>query len=59
MRCDNFLTTSNFKVKYDFLKHCNHGENDLFEDKPIDIENFGKTLKYNVSVNKSSEYYNF
>ena len=40
LSCANFLTTSNFKVKHDFL---NDGQNDLFEDKPVDIETFGKT----------------
>ena len=38
LRCHDFLTTSDNKKKYDFLKHYNEGEDDLFEDKPIDIE---------------------
>ena len=33
-----FLTTSDYKKKHDFLKYYNEGEDDLFEDKPIDIE---------------------
>ena len=28
--CDNFLTTSDFKIKHDFLKHQNEGYNDFF-----------------------------
>ena len=59
LRCDDFLTTSDFKVKHDFLKHYNDRQSDLFEDKSIDIETFGKTLKYSISANKFGEYYNF
>ena len=29
LRCDDFLTTSDFKIKHDFLKHYNEGYNDL------------------------------
>ena len=38
LRCDGFLTMNDYKKKHDFLKHYNEGEDDLFEDKPIDIE---------------------
>ena len=38
LRCDDFLTTSDFKIKHDFLKHFDEGYNDLFEDKPVDTE---------------------
>ena len=59
LRCDDFLTTSDFKVKHDILKHCNEGQNKLFQDKPVDIETFGKITKYTISVNNFGENYNF
>ena len=43
--CDDFLTTSDFKIKHDFLKHCNENYNDLFKDKPIDAEKTANLLK--------------
>ena len=45
LRCDRFLTMSDYKKKHDFLKH-NEGEDDLFEDKPIDIEKTANLLKF-------------
>ena len=59
LRFDDFLTTGDFKVKCDFLKHYNEGQNELFKDKPVDIETFGKITKYTNSVNKFAENYNF
>ena len=45
LRCNDFLTTSGFKIKQDFLKH-NEGYNDSFEDKPVDVEKTGNLLKF-------------
>ena len=52
LRCNDFWTIRDFKVKHDFFKHCNDGQSDLFEDKPVNIETFGKKLKYTISVSK-------
>ena len=59
LRCDDFLTASNFKIKHDFLKHYDERNKDLFEDKPIDIEKAANLLKFAITVNKHGEYYNF
>ena len=59
LRCDDFVTTSDFKVKHNFLKHYNKEQNGLFEDKPVNIETFGKITKYTISVDKFGENYNF
>ena len=59
LRYDDFLTTSDFKVKHDVLMHYNDGQNNLFEDELVDFETFGKILKYTISVNKFGDYYNF
>ena len=59
LRCDCFLTMSDYKKKHDFLKHYNEGEDDLFEDKPIDIENTANLVKFEITVNKHGECYDF
>ena len=59
LRCDDFLTTSDFKIKHDFLKHYNEGDKDLFEDKPVDVEKTANLLKFEITVNKHGDYYDF
>ena len=59
LRCDDFLTTSNFKIKHDFLKHFNKGYNDLFEDKLVDVEKTGNLLKFEITANEHGDYYDF
>ena len=46
--CDDFLTTSDFKIKHDFLKHYNEGYNDLFKDKPVDVEKTVNLWKFEI-----------
>ena len=52
------MTTSDFKVKYEFLKH-NESYNDSFEDKPVDVEKTANLLKFEITVNKHGAYYDF
>ena len=59
LRCDDFLTTSDFRAKHDFLKHFTIVYNDLFEDKPVDIVKTGRLLKFEITVNKHGDYFNF
>ena len=58
LTCGDFLTISDYKEKHDFLKH-DEREDDLFEDKPIDVEKTVNLLKFEITVNKYGEYYNF
>ena len=37
LRCDDFITTHDYKAKHDFLKHYDEGQNDLYKHKPLDI----------------------
>ena len=57
--CSDFLLTENFKVKHDFLRHYHDRENIPFEDKSLEIVRTNNITKYEVSVNKHSDYYNF
>ena len=49
------MTTSDFKTKHDFLKHHNEGYNDLFEDKPVDVEKSANLSKFEITVNKDGD----
>ena len=52
------MTTSEFKIKHDFLKH-DEGYNNLFEDKPADVEKNANLLKFEITVKKHGDYYDF
>ena len=52
------MTTSDFKIKHDFLKH-DEGYNNLFEDKPVDVEKNANLLKFEITVKKHGDYYDF
>ena len=53
------MTTSDFKTKHDFLKHYNEGYNNLFQDKPVDVEKTANLLKFEIAVNRHGDYYDF
>ena len=59
LRFGDFLSTESFKVKHDFLKHYDDGQNILFENEPLEIIRTNNITKYEISVNKYRDYYNF
>ena len=59
LRCDDFITTRDYKIKHDFLKHYDEGQTNLYEDKPIDIIKLPFMTKFEISIIKHGEYYNF
>ena len=59
LRCSEFLPTSKYKAKHEFLKHYDSGKEDLFEDKPTDISETSCFIKYSISVKKYSSSYDF
>ena len=59
LRCNDFITTCDHKAKHDFLKHYDEGQNDLYEDKPLDIIKLPFMTKFEISIIKHGEYYNF
>ena len=59
LRCNDFITTGHYKIKHDFLKHYDEGQTDLYKDKPIDIIKLPFMTKYEISIMKHGEYYNF
>ena len=54
-----FPSTDSFKVKHDFLKHCVDGQTISFEDKPLEIVRTRNITKYEISVDKHGDYYDF
>ena len=59
LRSGDFLTTNSCKVKHNFLKHYEQGQDTLFGDKPLDIIDNHQILKYEISTKKFAEYYDF
>ena len=59
LRCDDFITTRDYKAKHDFLKQYDEGKNDLYEDKPLDIIKLLFLTKFETSIIKHGQYYNF
>ena len=55
LRCNDFITTSSYKVKHEFLKHYDHGQDVAFEYKPLDIIRSSHIIKYEISVKKFSQ----
>ena len=53
------MTTTDFKIKHDFLKHYNEGYNNLFENEPVDVEKTANLLKFEIKVNKHGDCYAF
>ena len=59
LRFGDFLSTESFKVKHYFLKHYDDGQNIPFENEPLEIIRTNNVTKYEISVNKYRDYYNF
>ena len=59
LRCDDFITTHNYKAKHDFLKHYDEGQNDIYEDKSLDIIKLPFMTEFEISIIKHGGYYNF
>ena len=55
----NFKLLRNLKEYMIFKKNYVDGKNDLSENKPTDILNFGNIRTYEISVSKHSSHYDF
>ena len=53
------MTTSDFKISHNFLKHYNEGYNDLSENKAVDVEKTAILLEFEITVNEYDNYRNF
>ena len=58
-RCTDFLTTGHHKVRHDFLKHYDQGQQVPFENKLLDISRFSRLTIYSIEYQKCNYYYNF
>ena len=59
MKCDDFLTASNYKMKHDILKHYKEGRDIVLEEKPLDIIKTNSILKHEITANNFGEYNDF
>ena len=59
LRCNDLLTTSDYKKRYNFLKHYDEGNIDLSEDNSVDVEKTASLLKFEITVNNYVEYNDF
>ena len=59
LRCSELLPTTKFKAAHEFLTHYDEGNNELSEEKPIDIEENDIFIKYSIDVKKFGNSYNF
>ena len=57
--CDEFLKTKKAKRIHNFLKYYPDGKNEIFENKPLGINQVGNKKTYENSVNKDSTFHNF
>ena len=59
-RCDQFIVDKKFKADHYFLQHYNEGENQPFEDKPLDIKILRPNITiYSIDYHKHKDNYNF
>ena len=56
MRCQDFLPATKFKAIHHFLKHCDEGNFNLFEEIPIDAIRSGNITSYKILAQKHIEY---
>ena len=59
LRCSELLPTTKFKAAHEFLVHYDEGNNQLPEEKPIDIEENEIFVKYSIDVKKFGDSYDF
>ena len=59
LRCSEFLPTSQFKAIHEFIKHYSDGNEELAENKPLNIENTSLFTKYSIDVKNFGEFYDF
>lgn len=52
LRCNDFLTIGDHKVRQDFLKHHDQGRKTPFEEKPLDASKFDSLIIYSIEYQK-------
>ena len=57
-RCQDYLSTSRFKIYHNFLKHYNDGET-VVDNKPITVTEIGAVKKYEITFQEHSDSYDF
>ena len=59
LRCSELLPTTKFKNIHEFIRHYSEGNQELPENKPLNIEDNKIFTKYSIDIRKFGEYYDF
>ena len=59
LRCSELLPTTKFKTIHEFLRHYTDGNQELPENKPINIEENKLFNKYSIDIKKFGNIYDF
>ena len=60
LKCNEFISTANFKRSHDFLKHYKDGKELVSDEKPISIVDIGSSIrKYEINFSEHSSFYDF
>ena len=59
LRCSELLPTTKFKTIHEFIRHYSDGNQELPENKPINIEENKLFTKYSIDIKKFGDIYDF
>ena len=59
LRCSELLPTTKFKTIHEFVQHYSDGNQELAENKPINIEDNKLFTKYSIDIKKFGDFYDF
>ena len=59
LRCSELLPTTKYKAVHEFVKHYSDGDQELAENKPLNIEENKLFTKYSIDVKKFGSFYDF
>ena len=59
LRCSELLPTTKFKAIHEFVQHYSDGNQELAENKPINIEDNKLFTKYSIDIKKFGDFYDF
>ena len=59
LRCSELLPTTKFKSIHEFVRHYTDGNQELPENKPVNVEENKLFTKYSIDVKKFGSVYDF
>ena len=59
LRCSELLPTAKFKTIHEFIRHYSDGNQELAENKPLNIADNKIFTKYSIDIKKFGDFYDF